>query len=91
MDKWNDDVTRWKKMGVIYLLIGAGAICLEIGHFFSNLDISSTNFSWVVQSLISLFYSISPGLAILGIGMAIYAFGASLIDSEIIKTNLKKG
>jgi hypothetical protein len=89
MDKWDNDGTRWKKMGEGYLLIGAGVICLEIGQFFSCLNNPSINFSWVVQALEKLFSLISPGLAIVGIGMAIYAFGVSLIDGQIIKTNLE--
>jgi hypothetical protein len=90
MDKWDNDGVRWKTMGECYIIIGAGATLLEVGQFFSDLNVSSINFSWLVQALKTLFSLISPGLAIAGIGIAIYAFGVSLIEGQIIKTNLDK-
>jgi len=90
MDKWDNDGVRWKKMGEVYILIGAFAIILEVIQYFSCISLSSINLLWALQALLTLFSSISPGLAIAGIGMAIYAFGVSLIDGQTIKTNQEK-
>jgi len=86
MDKWDNDGQRWKKMGEIYMLFGAGATALEVGHFFASTNISIP----FINELLTLFSTISPGLAIAGIGMAIYAFGVNLIDSQLIKTKLEQ-
>jgi rRNA-processing protein FCF1 len=85
-DKYDTDGPRWKQMGEIYMGFGAFAGFIEVVHFFWYYDPSIwrdvgflQHFS---QSLLNFFSTISPGVTILGVGLAIYAFGVSLIENQ---------
>jgi fumarate reductase subunit C len=89
MEKWDNDGARWKKMGEVYMLIGAGATAIEISSFISYYDLSSWAQEGILQStqntLLQLFVIVSPGITIAGVGLAIYAFGVSLVDNQKLK------
>jgi hypothetical protein len=86
MDEWDNDGPRWKKMGEIYMMVGAGATALEVGQFLASTNLSIS----FITGLLTLFTTVSPGLSIAGIGMGIYAFGVNLVDSQIIRSKIKK-
>ena len=90
LDELDNDGVRWKKLGEGYIIIGLGALCLELAQWITQITNYSLSIEWITQNLLGLFTTTSPSLVIAGIGMTLFAFGASLLDGQIIKANLEK-
>jgi hypothetical protein len=83
------DGPRWKKLGETYMFFGAIATTIEVISFVQTFDTSSWKtiglIHYLVNAFLQLFTTIAPGVTVLGVGLAIYAFGINLIDNQKIK------
>jgi len=88
-EKMDNDGPLWKKMGEVYMGIGAIAIAIEFISFLQVWDVTSYRdvgyLQYLLNGLLQFVSTMSPGLTVLGVGLAVYAFGVSLVENQEIK------
>lgn len=91
-DKLDNNGNYFKGFGLAFMLIGFIVLLLNVIPVLIALqfDPKIGFFQQIIQDLTQFFTATISGLTILGVGIAIYAFGVNLIQSQQIEGLLKE-